>query len=293
MFDSETIQKTKLQKFRVKPLLLYQTNNKKLSYMLEYTTTQVVFFSPTGTSARIARSIAEGVGMGRRIETDLTLDEATSPVVIENSLTIISIPVYAGRVAPIALKRLSRLQGKNSPAILVAVYGNRDYEDALVELRDVTVKLGFTPLSAGAFIGEHSYCRAEYPIAPGRPDAKDVELARQFGVDSLSKLQSLDHEIPSFYIKGNIPYRYVGPSTPACPVCTDDCSSCGTCIDVCPTHAIRMDETTGQILTDVSRCIKCCACVKSCPASARIFDTPYSAMLSAKCSARREPELFL
>ena len=260
--------------------------------MKEYTTTQVVFFSPTGTSARIARSIAEGIGMGRRIEIDLTLDEGTTPIFIEDSLTIIAIPVYAGRVAPIALKRISRLQGKNSPAILVAVYGNRDYEDALVELRDVTTQLGFTPLSAGAFIGEHSYCTAQYPIAPGRPDASDIELALQFGVDSLKKLYGIEDEIPSFFIKGNTPYRYVGPSTPACPVSTDSCSSCGECIEVCPTHAISLSDE-GKIVTEVEKCIKCCACVKACPASARVFETPYSAMLHEKCKARREPELFL
>lgn len=120
--------------------------------MKTYTSNHIVFFSPTHTSAKIARAIGESIGMGRRIEIDLTTDENSSPIEIKDSITIIAVPVYAGRVAPIALQRLRRLKGNNAPAILVAVYGNRDYEDALVELRDETIQLGFTPLAAGLIL---------------------------------------------------------------------------------------------------------------------------------------------
>ena len=239
--------------------------------MKTYTSNHIVFFSPTHTSAKIARAIGESIGMGRRIEIDLTTDENSSPIEIKDSITIIAVPVYAGRVAPIALQRLRRLKGNNAPAILVAVYGNRDYEDALVELRDETIQLGFTPLAAGAFIGEHSYSRPNMPIAEGRPDVTDLQIAEQFG---------------------NIPYRFVGPSTPAAPVCTEECFACGECIEVCPTHAIALSDE-GKIETEITKCIKCCACVKECPNGARVFDTPYTPMLHQKCAARREPELFI
>lgn len=104
--------------------------------------TRLIFFSPTHTSARIARAIGEGIGMGRRMETDLTLDEQTSPIEMNGELCVIAVPVYGGRVAATALQRLQRLKGNGSPAILVVVYGNRDYEDALLELRDTAVQLG-------------------------------------------------------------------------------------------------------------------------------------------------------
>ncbi|WP_455674489.1 4Fe-4S binding protein [Phocaeicola sp.] len=253
-------------------------------------TTHIVFFSPTHTSAKIARAIGDGIGMGRRIETDLTLDDGTTPIEIKDALTVIAVPVYAGRVAPVALKRIQRLRGKNAPVILVTVYGNRDYEDALIELKDETVKLGFTPLTAGAFIGEHSYSRPQMPIAAGRPDADDLNIASQFGKYSLKKLREEDEPV-DFYVKGNVPYRHVGPSTPAAPVCTEHCFACGECIEVCPTHAISLSDE-GVIETEVSKCIKCCACVKECPNEARIFDTPYTPMLHEKCAARREPDLF-
>lgn len=261
---------------------------------MKYTTTHIIYFSPTHTSQKVARAIAEGVGMGRRIETDLTLGSSDVPVEIRDSLTIMAVPVYAGRVAPLALQRLQRFKGENSPVILVAVYGNRDYEDALVELRDLAVEKGFTPLSAGAFVGEHSYSRKDMPIAEGRPDGEDLESARNFGRESLDKLEiaaTLAAVYP-FYIKGNVPYREVGPSTPAAPVTLQErCAVCGECLDLCPTNAIFINND-GCIDTDKMKCIKCCACVKECPNDARVFDTPYTAMLHKNFSARREAELF-
>ena len=261
------------------------------AFMKTYTSNHIVFFSPTHTSAKIARAIGETIGMGKRIEVDLTTDESNRPIEIKDSIAIIAVPVYAGRVAPIALQRLRRLKGTNAPAILIAVYGNRDYEDALVELRDETVQLGFTPLAASAFIGEHSYSRPNMPVAEGRPDATDLQVAEQLGKDCLAKLER-SGTLTDFYIKGNVPYRLVGPSTPAAPVCTDECFACGECIEVCPTHAIALSDE-GKIETEIAKCIKCCACVKECPNDARIFDTPYTPMLHEKCAARREPELFI
>ena len=160
-----------------------------------------------------------------------------------------------------------------------------------MELRDETTCLGFTPLAAGAFIGEHSYSRPGMPVAEGRPDANDLQIAEQFGKDCLKKLKN--SETPAdFFIKGNVPYRYVAPSTPAAPLCTEECFACGECIEICPTHAIYLNQE-GKIETEIAKCIKCCACVKECPNGARIFDTPYTPMLHEKCAARREPELFL
>lgn len=281
--------------------------------MKEYDATHLVFFSPTHTSAKIARAVGDGIGMGRRMETDLTLDESAYPIEITNALTVIAAPVYGGRVAPAALKRLKRLKGNNAPAILIAVYGNRDYEDALIELRDTAVELGFTPLSAGAFIGEHSYSTTNMPIAAGRPDASDLQIAFQFGQDSLNKLiektavtspelqaacklKSLGGKLSillsSFFIKGTSPYKIIQAGKPACPVCTEACFVCGECVEVCPTHAISISKDGSQIETDINRCIKCCACVKECPNEARVFHTPFAAILHEKFNTRREPELF-
>lgn len=255
----------------------------------------VITFSPTHTSRRVADAVAHGM-QGRSVKViDLTCRRGEPlSLTIADGIAVVSVPVYAGRVAPLALKRLSAIRGNQTPVVLLAVYGNRDYEDALVELRDVLSAQGFVPLAAGAFIGEHSYSRPDYPIGANRPDKIDVACAENFGqrvADKWAGLNSLDALTP-FFIKGNVPYREVGKPTPLAPVWNaESCVHCGTCMEACPTGAARCENAC--MTYDAALCMKCCACVKSCPVEALRFDTPYTAMLHAKFSARKEPELFV
>jgi len=251
----------------------------------------IIFYSPTHTSEKVAKAIASGIHAEENVCIDLTFEDSENFVEIENRIVVIAVPVYSGRIAPVALERLRRLKGKNSPAILAVVYGNRDYDDALVELYDEVEKLGFTPLSAGAFIGEHSFSRENMPIAEGRPDAKDIFCAEQFGKDSIRKLN--DSEVPTkLTVKGNRPYLLPDTLPPMAPICTDRCLVDGMCIDLCPTHAISFGDD-GTIVTDTAKCTLCCACVKGCPNAARVFDTAFTEELHNLCKVRKEPELFL
>ncbi len=263
---------------------------------MNITHTRVITFSPTHTSLKVARAVARGCQAIPADELDLTCQQLRDAVRLDSEcLAVISAPVYAGRVAPLALQRLKDVRGEQTPAILLVVYGNRDYEDALVELRDVMTAQGFIPVAAGAFVGEHSYSRPDMPIAEGRPDAADLQKAEDFGARARQKLNAAasSEVLVPFYVKGHIPYREVGKPTPQAPVWLEDnCTGCSTCIDCCPTMSIRMTDE-GEVKTEPSTCIKCCACVKVCPAGALEFNTPYTVMLHTKFSARREPEEFM
>lgn len=290
----------------------------------------VICFSPTHTSKTIAEAVAAGMdgiycgsGEGTGVAAscpgtvktiDLTLDRSEEPVILaQGEAVVIGAPVYAGRVAPEAVKRLKRIQvaaGASVPAVVTVTYGNRDYEDALVELYDLTLSLGLIPFAAGAFIGEHSYSTPEMPVAEGRPDSMDIADARIFGGQCARKLDSSGAFAP-FHIKGNRPYKE--PSRPASdtsrtaqsssgspakpapsvPLTTDGCPLCGECVRVCPTGAVSIDMNARKVLTDPALCIRCCACVRACPAGLRTYSTPFAAFLHEHCSARREPETFL
>lgn len=273
----------------------------------------VCYYSPTHTSKKIAQSIADGLDISRRRDIDLTNDKCTETIHIENAICIVAVPVYGGLIAPVAAQRIQRLKAENSLVVPIVVYGNRDYEDALVQLRDLLTANSFVPLCGGAFIGEHSYSRPGMPIAEGRPDSTDLQTAKDFGVKILEKTLSQlhindipDSASPDFALtydtsleslitppamKGNIPYKTLRPATPQAPIVTDDCYGCGECLNLCPTGAISLNNERSE--TAIERCTKCCACVKYCPVSARVFDTPYTAMLHEKCAERREPELFI
>lgn len=259
---------------------------------MQYNNLYVVYFSPTHTSCKIAEAIAEGYGTRDFTEIDLTYEAPSKPIIIENSLVILAVPVYGGRVAETAVERLQQIRGVNSAAIAVVVYGNRDYEDALIELRDLATIAGFTVISGGAFIGEHSYSRKDRPIARNRPDRQDIELAGKLGCMTRKESEQYTqlNDIPILPVKGNTPYKVKGTKTPQTPVTVDEsCTQCEYCIEICPTQSIELKD---EIISNADTCIKCCACVKECPNEARIFDTPFTDHLFKNFSTRREPELF-
>ena len=250
----------------------------------------LICFSPTHSSHVIGETILQGLGLEQIAETDLTYEKPEEEILLCNTVTVIVVPVYGGRVPGIALERMEGIRGEQSPVIPDVVYGNRDYDDALLELRDWCVAHGLVPVAAAAFIGEHSYSREDRPIAAGRPDETDLQQAREFGRQVFDRLKLVGQETKPLYVKGNYPYKTIGPKTPQTPLMVSErCSQCGFCIEICPVQAIRLDE---EIVSNAETCIKCCACVKQCPQGARLFETPYTDILFKNFSNRRDPDLF-
>lgn len=249
-----------------------------------------IFFSPTHTSLKIADAIANGIGSCEHKELDITYEKPAKNILIEEGIAVISVPVYGGRIAETAVERLRLIRGNNIPAVVAVVYGNRDYEDALIELRNIAKEQGFIPVSGGAFIGEHSYSRPDRPVAEGRPDKVDIDKAFAFGSKTAAFLSDWSGEAFDLQVKGNFPYKVKGNKTPQTPITISElCTQCGYCIEICPTQAIELQD---EIVSDPESCIKCCACVKECPNQARVFDTPFTDYLFKNFSSRRDPELF-
>jgi len=260
---------------------------------------KLVYFSPTGTSKQVVEAIAKGIqASGEHLNLTPPTARTQEFEKLHDELAVIAAPVYAGRIPPEAVYRLSRFSADNTPAVLVAVYGNRHYDDALVELRDLTIELGFKPVAGGAFIGEHSYSTAEVPTAHGRPDADDLEKAAEFGRKIKEKMRRISgpQDIPPLDVPGNRPYRdgVWDPGEPMDPVTREDlCIKCGKCAEVCPTSAITVSDV---VTTQADACIWCCACVKNCPTGARVMRPRMhqaSKWLHTNYNERREPETYL
>jgi ferredoxin len=260
---------------------------------------RLAYFSPTKTTKITLESISEGIGVPAE-HLDLTLphaEKADAVTMKQDELLIIGAPVYAGRIPEVAVRRFQKLKSKKSPAVIVVLYGNREYEDALVELSDLASAAGFVPVAGGAFVGEHSFSGESAPIAMGRPDPSDVQCAQEFGrgiQNYLRKVRSYeDIQVPNF--PGNRPYRDLIRHPPTSPITTEDqCSQCETCASVCPVAAISIGD---RIYTEKEKCILCCACIKSCPDRARIFKDPFIAQITewlrTEASQRKEPETFI
>lgn len=266
---------------------------------MDWNAGSLVVFSPTGSTRAVVEAVAQGWGLEQPRLLDLTRPEAGADMtqLPATQVTIIGAPVYVGRVAPAARARLRRLRSVGGPALVVVVYGNREFEDALLELRDLAREQGFRPVAAGAFIGEHSFSTPATPIAMGRPDSNDLALARSFGQAARTRLETMPHleTLPVLQVPGNHPYREVPQRPGASPSTNEpDCALCAACVAACPMAAISLGE---RIETDVERCILCCACIRSCDTGARRMLVPpvlqCAENLSTQCRERKEPETFL
>ena len=244
----------------------------------------IAHFSPTGGTKKVADAIAAGFHIPIA-EMDLT--KADSDVTLcENDALMVVLPVFAGRVPQISLERLSALKGNGQKAVAVVVYGNREFDDALLETKDALEANGFRVIAAAAFIAEHSIVRS---IAAGRPDAEDEAVSRQFAADVMAKP---DDTVP-VQVPGNKPYKELKPSA-FHPAADENCIKCGICAEKCPLGAIPVDEPNK---TNNDLCINCMRCVETCPVSCRTlpdaFLTMITKMLNQNASGYKRPSIFL
>lgn len=252
-----------------------------------------VYFSPTHSTKRLTETVAHALAEtldAQDDSCDLTLPKARPSHVTcaPGDVLVFGFPVYAGRVPALLVDEITRWQGDGAPAVIVGAYGNRDFDDALVEAADLLTARGFHVVAAGALIAEHS---STPRVATGRPDADDLAVAAQFGRDAAARIASGATDTPA--IRGNHPYKDHPATGDIRPSTTEDCTACGVCVARCPLGIIDADNPT----IVAPGCLRCNACVKSCPEHAKYFDDEFSkkivAMLEGHCMDRKDPEFFL
>lgn len=245
-------------------------------------------FSPTGGTMKaadmVAQTLADEVTL---VDLCDSKKDFRSLVLNEDDVAVIAVPSYGGRVPTTAVARLSKCRGNGARAVLMAVYGNRAYEDTLLELQDTVKEAGFKVVAAIAAVAEHSIA---HQFATGRPDAQDQQLLETFAQSIKEKLASGELSAP--HLPGNRPYKT--SSVSMVPKATKACVSCGLCAQKCPVQAI--DRLYPQNV-DKKACISCMRCVTICPQHARTIHPimQFAAGLALKkaCSQRKEAELFI
>lgn len=246
-----------------------------------------IHFSPTGGTKKVADILANALG-GNDQEIDLCRD--MEPMTLtQQDICLISVPSYGGRVPGIALARLKAITANGAKAVLVCVYGNREWEDTLTELQDTLESRGFICAAAVAAVAEHSIFRQ---FAAGRPDADDTAELMDFAQKIQDKLK-LGKFSPLDLAGNHGTYKEYG-GVPFKPEGNRKCVNCGLCAAACPVSAIPAENPRK---TDTDKCISCMRCVSLCPQHARDLNALVmkgaAAAMAPKLGGHKANHLFL
>lgn len=250
-----------------------------------------IHFSPTGGTKETVDVISAQWNIPKSI-----IDLADMNVEFDkyefygDDLCVIGVPSFGGRVPAVAVQRIRQLKANNTPTIIIATYGNRNYDDTLVELQEIVENVGFCVVAALAVVTQHSI----FPqIATGRPDALDKSKLAEMAIKIKVYIERANGFNKAKLSGENRQYKeYKG--VPLKPVTSSKCMKCGICANNCPVGAIPLDNPK---VTDNEKCISCMRCVRRCPKGARKISELKSSMILMKikkeCQERKDIEIFV
>ena len=229
-------------------------------------------FSPTGNSKRVGLAFANELNKDSRV-IDLTKTHQSHLTFSPDDIVVVAGPVFGGRMPSLMLERLRTYPLAGNRVITMVTYGNRAYEDALLELNDTVAKMGGLPVASAALVASHSMVPA---IAKDRPNDVDLHNLKVFARAVKQKLQAAS--LSRIQVPGNFPYRS-WTKAPMVPVIEGQCIKCGDCVRNCPAGAISSEDPT---IIDETKCILCMRCVSQCKQHARVLPEPVRVMITKK-----------
>ncbi len=268
---------------------------------------KAVYYSAVGTTEKVVTGIAEKIAASLGVPAEvydfsLPVNRTEAKTYAADQLVVFGTPVYAGRVPNKMLPIVqSNFKGEGALAVPVVTFGNRSYDNGLIELRNELENNGFHTIAGAGIACEHVFSDK---LAKGRPDADDWAKIDAFAEAVAEKVKAMTDIPEKIAVRGEDP---VGPYyTPlgtdgkpavflkAKPVTNEElCDKCGICAKVCPVGSISVEnpsEVNGI-------CIKCQACIKKCPKQAKYFEDAaflsHVAMLEQNYTRRAEAEFFV
>lgn len=243
---------------------------------------KVLYLSGTGTTEKYAKAFAKGLGCETEVE-PINVQGSYGGTMGTGELLVLAAPVFGGYAPHFVWEQLEGLTGTDTPAVILAVYGARDYDNALLEMSSKLADKGFATVGAAALVARHSIVQT---IAPGRPNDADLEGVCAFAKTVAQRLDDMGSiaDVPSFTFKGEL----ADTANPGMvPQVSDACVQCGTCARECPAGAIPEDAPN---TVDADKCISCLHCIEVCPMNARTLPEQMVAGAAQMLSTCTDPE---
>ena len=136
-----------------------------------------LFFSPTGGTRKAASLFAHS--FSSHVE-EHSLEQPVTGF-SSDDFVVVALPVFTGRLPAYAREKLKAINGGGAKTVAMTVYGNRDFEDALLELQDLLIEQNFRPVAAIAAVAQHSMMSS---LAAHRPDEQDGAQLAEFAQNS-------------------------------------------------------------------------------------------------------------
>lgn len=247
-----------------------------------------MYFSPTGGTKKVMDILVRELN-AQEIDLSQKEMEYSQYCLNKEDVCYIGVPSYGGRVPEIVLERIKQMKVDGATAIFVIVYGNRHYDDTILELKNTLKECGFQVKAAIAAVAEHSIMRQ---YGAGRPDETDEKELLEFA-SKIKNFLEKEHDMKELLVPGNMPYReYKG--VPFKPKGGKNCMKCGACAAQCPVGAIPKNNPSS---IEENKCISCMRCVGICPKNARKVSKITLFVASKKmrrvCSKRKKNYLFM
>ena len=239
-----------------------------------------IYFSPNGKTKLIVEYISKYIADELKLNLELidfTIKRENTYKYSFEDIVIFGVPTYAGRVPNKILPSIRKLfKGEGTMVIPVVTFGNRNFDESLLELEKELTNNGFKVIAAAAFATQHSFSKK---IGTNRPDIDDIKEIKIFSQKILEKIRKsnsiedmlLEYEkrdVGSYYTPLKIdgkPAKFLK----AKPITNLNlCDECGLCAKKCPMGAI--DNKDFKKIINI--CIKCYACINICHTKAKYFN---------------------